>query len=102
MVMAKKPSEYTSIAEIRASFYPGSAGMLDLDRGEILDFPSTLAGKTRQIMESIAKQAAEATDEKIEVEESQADESLDYEDDIGGLSLPALCPSRAPGPGMAR
>ncbi len=85
MVMAKKPSEYTSIAEIRASFYPGSAGMLDLDREEILDFPSTLAGKTRQIMESIAKQAAEDDHddeedggEEPEGEESRTDESLNH------------------------
>jgi hypothetical protein len=32
MVMPKNPGKYSSIAEIRSSFYPGRAGMLDLEK----------------------------------------------------------------------
>ncbi len=73
MVMPKKPVQYTSIEEIRSSFYPTSAGMLNLDREEIIDFPSSLAGKSRQILRDIAKKAAEAHDAEPETGESQTD-----------------------------
>ncbi len=43
--------------------------MLDLEKGEILDFPSTLVGKTRQIMEDIAKKSGSDVEK-----ESAADE----------------------------
>ena len=69
MVMSEESGRYTSIKEVRSSFYPGSAGMLDLEKGEILDFPSTLVGKTRQIMEDIAKKSGSDVEK-----ESAADE----------------------------
>lgn len=68
--MPKKTARYTSIEEIRSSLYPSSAGMLDLKKGEILDFPSSMSGKTRKIMEDIADAGADAS----ETEESTSDE----------------------------
>jgi hypothetical protein len=70
--MAGKPSRYKSIGEVRSSFYPGSAGMLDLGREEVVDLPSRLAGKSRKIMEDIAKRAAE--EDAVNLDESPADE----------------------------
>ena len=65
--MPKKPGRYESIAEVRSSFYPSSAGMLGLERNELLDFPSSLANKSD-------KGGKEAEVAGTEVEETDVDE----------------------------
>jgi hypothetical protein len=45
---------YQSIEEVRSAFYPRSAGMLDLEKDEVLEFPTGLA-ESLQALANIAK-----------------------------------------------
>jgi hypothetical protein len=58
--MPDKRSEYRSIRDVRSSLYPGSAAMLDLEKGDVIEFPSGLADVTREIADRIATRIAEA------------------------------------------
>ncbi len=58
--MPKKPGQYASIAEVRSSLYPGAANMLNLEKEEIVEFPSPLENRSRKILDDIAKKAGES------------------------------------------
>jgi hypothetical protein len=40
--MSDHGSEYKSIEEVRSVLYPGSAGILDLRKEDVLEFPANL------------------------------------------------------------
>jgi hypothetical protein len=69
--MPVKREEYRSIRDVRSSLYPGSAAMLDLDKGEVIQFPSGLADATREVADQIAARIAEAGDENGDEEISE-------------------------------
>ena len=74
MVMPKKSGKYRSIAEIRSSFYPGSAGMLSLEKKELFDLPSSLADKSHLTMEGVDNGDTESQATGSGAEESHSDE----------------------------
>jgi hypothetical protein len=61
--MPAKREEYRSIRDVRSSLYPSSAAMLDLEKGDLIQFPSGLADVTREVADQIAERIAEAGDE---------------------------------------
>ena len=73
-IMPKKPGRYESIAEVRSSLYPSSASILGLEKNELLDFPSSLADKSRQIREGVGKGGSDAEGAEAELEEPDVDE----------------------------
>jgi hypothetical protein len=46
--------EYRSIKDVRSSLYPRSAALLNLERGDVIEFPSGLADVTREIADRIS------------------------------------------------
>lgn len=68
--MPDNGSEYRSIRDVRSSLYPASASMLELEREDVIEFPSGLADVTREIASRIATSVTESGEEEDEDEEA--------------------------------
>jgi hypothetical protein len=68
--MPNEGGEYKSIEEVRSAFYPHSASMLNLEKEDILEFPTNLADESLQTIERIGQRAAQPGEEQ----ESSSDE----------------------------
>lgn len=51
--MVDKPVRYASIQEVRSSFYPTSAGMLSLEREDVVELPRSLVERPQQALEEM-------------------------------------------------
>jgi hypothetical protein len=72
--MPDKGSEYRSIRDVRSSLYPASASMLELEKGDVIEFPTGLADVTSEIADRTATRIAEADEEDEDEDEEVGEE----------------------------
>ena len=74
--MPKQTMRYNSISEVRSSLYPGSAGVLNLEHGDVLDLRGGISRRRGKVTNGDLEDFPEDLDELTDL-----DEDLTEEDD---------------------